>query len=57
MPKYMYREDTYPTFVSGGAYVMSFDAAIDLYEISLDIPITYLEDAFITGESPLLSSV
>ncbi|XP_059168888.1 beta-1,3-galactosyltransferase 1-like [Physella acuta] len=42
-------EDNYPDYVSGGAYVMSTQAAWLLYQASLRLPLFRWEDVYITG--------
>ncbi|CAG5114736.1 unnamed protein product [Candidula unifasciata] len=48
-PYTVYREEKYPNFVSGTAYVMTGEAAVLSYEASLRIPLFWLEDVYITG--------
>ncbi|OXU20463.1 hypothetical protein TSAR_012319 [Trichomalopsis sarcophagae] len=48
-PKYMYSERTYPNYLSGTGYVMSFDVAQRLYKAALSTPVLHLEDVYITG--------
>uniref|UniRef100_A0A8D8U0A0 Hexosyltransferase n=1 Tax=Cacopsylla melanoneura TaxID=428564 RepID=A0A8D8U0A0_9HEMI len=48
-PRYLYKENTYPNFLTGPGYVMSKDVAITLYNMSLNLPLFHLEDVFITG--------
>ncbi|KAL1465619.1 hypothetical protein WDU94_005173 [Cyamophila willieti] len=49
VPRYLYKEDTYPNFLSGPGYIMSYDVATTLYNTSLQLPIFHLEDVFLTG--------
>lgn len=39
----------YPKYLSGPAYLMSLDAAVDIYETALNTPILNVEDVFYTG--------
>lgn len=48
-PKYLYSGDFFPDYLSGTAYVMSFEAAQRLYKGSLSTPIFHLEDVYLTG--------
>ncbi|XP_058797909.1 beta-1,3-galactosyltransferase 1-like isoform X2 [Phymastichus coffea] len=48
-PRYMYAERTYPNYLSGTGYVMSFDVAERLYKAALSTPLLHLEDVYITG--------
>ncbi|XP_060078100.1 beta-1,3-galactosyltransferase 1-like [Ylistrum balloti] len=41
--------DVYPPYVSGTCYVMSLQAAIDIYQVSLYTKLFWLEDIYITG--------
>lgn len=49
MPKYMYRYDEYPDYLSGVGYLMSMDVAGRLYDKALITSMVYLEDVFVTG--------
>lgn len=51
----MYDGFEYPDFLSGGAYVMSADVAVELYSTAMTLPIFHLEDVFITGNTFLIS--
>lgn len=51
MPYYMFPNDTYPNYLSGGSYVMSSDIVPELYTSALSSSLIYLEDIFITGVS------
>lgn len=49
MPHYMYDKKIYPNYLAGSGYVMSIDTAIKLYNVSMKIPLLYLEDVYLTG--------
>lgn len=51
MPYYMFPNDTYPNYLSGGSYLMSSDIVPELYTSALSSSLIYLEDIFITGIS------
>jgi len=48
-PHYMYSGETYPDYLSGTAYIFSFETAKRLYNGSLTTPLFHLEDVFLTG--------
>lgn len=48
-PNYLFAGEFYPDYLSGTAYVMSFDAAQRLYKGSLQTPLFHLEDVYLTG--------
>lgn len=48
-PNYMYSGEFYPDYLSGTAYVMTFEAAQRLYKGSLMTPLFHLEDVYLTG--------
>lgn len=48
-PNYMYSGETYPDYLSGTAYVMTFESAVRLYKGSLSTPLFHLEDVYLTG--------
>lgn len=48
-PNYMYSGDFYPDYLSGTAYVMTFESAQRLYKGSLKTPLFHLEDVYLTG--------
>lgn len=48
-PAYMFPGDTYPDYLSGSSYIMSFDIIPKLLNKSLSIPLFHLEDVYITG--------
>lgn len=49
VPDVIFSEHTYPPYLSGTGYVMSYDVVPVLYSTALDTPFFYLEDVFITG--------
>lgn len=49
-PTYMFEDKVYPNYLSGSGYVMSMDAAVKLYNVTLSIPLFHLEDVYLTGE-------
>jgi len=54
-PPFMLTElqgSTYPNFLSGTAYVMSYTTAELLYRTSLIVPVFHLEDVYVTGFLP-----
>lgn len=44
-----YKDNVYPDYLSGTAYVMSADVAAKLFNVSQLTPLFFLEDVFITG--------
>lgn len=48
-PNYMYSGEYYPDYLSGTAYVMTFETAQRLYKGSLKTPLFHLEDVYLTG--------
>ncbi|XP_036360214.1 beta-1,3-galactosyltransferase 5 [Octopus sinensis] len=42
-------KDTYPSYCSGSAYVMSPDMAVRLFKKSLTIPFFWIDDVYVTG--------
>lgn len=48
-PNYLYNGEVYPDYLSGTAYVMTFEAAERLYQGSLSTPLFHLEDVYLTG--------
>lgn len=48
-PKEDFPRDIYPPYVSGTSYLVSREAAIDLYHVSLYTKLFWLEDIYITG--------
>lgn len=49
VPRYMYSDEFYPDYVTGGAYVMTIEAAQRLYKSSLTTPLFLFEDVYLTG--------
>ena len=49
VPKYMFRDDTFPNALSGSGYLMSQTVTSCLYNKGLDTSFLVLEDIFITG--------
>nr|ACO11600.1 Beta-1,3-galactosyltransferase 1 [Caligus rogercresseyi] len=49
VPSYMLSEGTYPSFLSGSAYLFSFATAECLFQEAYHIPYFHLEDIFITS--------
>ncbi|TRY77994.1 hypothetical protein TCAL_11892, partial [Tigriopus californicus] len=49
MPRWMYPEDLYPTYLSGSGYIIPSSEITCLYEAALETPLVYLEDVFVTG--------
>ncbi|CAL1532983.1 unnamed protein product [Lymnaea stagnalis] len=48
-PYDVFKEDTYPNYVSGTAYAMTSLASRLLFEASLRLPTFWLEDIYVTG--------
>jgi beta-1,3-galactosyltransferase 1 len=48
-PNYLYNGEFYPPYLSGTAYVMTFEAAKRLYAGSLVTSLFHLEDVYLTG--------
>jgi hypothetical protein len=46
-------DDSYPTYCSGSAFVMSTDVARSMYRVSYDVPFFWVDDFYITGLLPL----
>jgi len=46
-------QDSYPTYCSGSAFIMSTDVAIAMHRISYDVPFFWVDDFYITGLLPL----
>lgn len=42
-------DDTYPTYCSGSAFVMSTDVALALHRVSYSVPFFWVDDFYITG--------
>ena len=49
IPSYMYNKDTFPTFITGPAYLLSRASAKCMIEKAKDVPFLTLEDVYITG--------
>lgn len=49
MPRWMYPQDFYPTYLSGSGYIIPSSEITCLYEAALETPLVYLEDVFVTG--------
>ena len=48
-PSYMFNDTVYPNYVTGPAYLMHRDTAIQLYSMALSTPLVNMEDVYITG--------
>lgn len=48
-PRYMFNGKQYPNYLSGTAYLIARDAALSLYQASLETPVFHLEDIYTTG--------
>jgi len=48
-----WKEDYYPTYCSGSAFVLSTDVAVRLHEVSYHVPFFWVDDFYITGLLPL----
>jgi len=46
-------DDSYPTYCSGSAFLMSTDVAVAMHRISYDVPFFWVDDFYITGLLPL----
>lgn len=53
VPKSEFKDDYYPTYCSGSAYIMSVDVAIAMHRVSYDVPFFWVDDFYITGLLPL----
>lgn len=49
MPKYLFPNEFYPTYVSGACYVMRLTVANTLFRKSWHVPLIPIEDAYVTG--------
>ena len=49
IPSYMYNKDTFPTFITGPAYLISRASAKCMIEKAKNVPFLTLEDVYITG--------
>jgi len=46
-------DDSYPTYCSGSAFLMSTDVAVQMHRVSYDVPFFWVDDFYITGLLPL----
>jgi len=46
-------EDSYPTYCSGSAFIMTTDVAVAMHRASYDVPFFWVDDFYITGLLPL----
>ena len=53
VPKEDFKDDVYPTYCSGSAYIMSIDVAIAMHRVSYDVPFFWVDDFYMTGLLPL----
>ena len=49
VPSYLYNKETYPTYISGGAYLVSRRSAECMLQKASYIPYLTLEDVYVTG--------
>ncbi|KAG5676379.1 hypothetical protein PVAND_006220 [Polypedilum vanderplanki] len=49
VPNYLYSGDYYPDYLSGTAYLFTFDTALMLYNGSISVPLFHLEDVYLTA--------
>ena len=49
IPSYMYNKDTFPTYLTGPAYLVSRGSAECLLRKAKDVPFLTLEDVYVTG--------
>ena len=49
LSKSEFRDDFFPTYCSGSAYVMSTDVVVRMYNASLQTPFFWVDDFYITG--------
>ena len=45
----MYKEDIFPPYLQGGAYLMARQAALSIWNNAMKIPMMPMEDTFVTG--------
>src|SRR6218665_2659813 len=48
-----WKEEYYPTYCSGSAFILSTDVAEKLYKVSYHVPFFWVDDFYITGLLPL----
>ena len=53
VPKSEFKDDYYPTYCSGSAFIMSVNVAIAMHRVSYDVPFFWVDDFYITGLLPL----
>jgi len=46
-------DDSYPTYCSGSAFILSTDVALRLHNVSYSVPFFWVDDFYITGLLPL----
>ena len=51
-----WKDDYYPVYCSGSAFVMSMDVALRLHEVSYHVPFFWVDDFYVTGLLPLKAS-
>jgi hypothetical protein len=44
-----YKDEYFPTYCSGSAFIMSTDVAIGMYNVSFQVPFFWVDDFYITG--------
>jgi len=49
LSKAEFKDDFFPTYCSGSAYIMSTDVVIDMYNVSLKTAFFWVDDFYITG--------
>lgn len=49
IPYSEFKEDYFPTYCSGSAYIFTADVAVDMYNVSSQIPFFWVDDFYITG--------
>ena len=49
VPKEEFKEDYFPVYCSGSAYLLSTDVAEDMYNASLHTPFFWVDDFYVTG--------